>query len=197
MKDKCHKYSSDTNERQLVHVYLAMISVLLSYVLYWITQNTKLVFPWWVDAPAIFGFYGIIYLIFKKRLWNLKIFRFLFSIATPDWNGTYTCNLKSSYDNFQSEKEIKVRIKQEWDMILIQLTSVDSKSNSLSGAFSVNDSITPQFTYEYLNKPFNDCVQTMNIHYGIASIWFESGQLYGEFFNGRGRNNFGVFKQIE
>lgn len=195
MKDKLHQYSSDSKERHLVHVYLAVISILLSYLLYLGTQCTGLTIPWWIDAPSIFGFYGICFVLFKKILWKLKLVRFLFSISTPDWNGTYICYLKSSFDNFESEKEVKIRIIQNWDMILIQLTSENSKSNSQSGSFLTNETITPQFTYEYLNQPFNDCVTTMNMHHGVASIWFEGNQICGEFFNGRGRNNFGLFKQ--
>ncbi|NLD46638.1 MAG: hypothetical protein GX660_05495 [Clostridiaceae bacterium] len=197
MKGKFHQYSADTNDRRLIHVYFTIASVLFAYLLNWITQNTSLKIPWWLDAPAIFGFYGLIYLLFNNVLWKMRVIRLLFQIKTPDWNGDYKCVLRTSFDNFQSEKDLTIKITQNWDSILIQIKTNSSVSNSLSGSFSINDSSSPQFTYEYINKPNNDAPFSMNIHYGMANIWIDSGLLKGEFFNGRGRNNYGTFQEIK
>ena len=197
MKGKFHQYSADTKDRRLVHVYFTILAVLFSYLLNWIAHNTFLKIPWWLDAPAIFGFYGLIYFLFNNMLWKIRTFRFLFRIKTPDWNGEYKCILRSSFDNFQSEKDLIVRITQNWETILIQTITNSSISNSLAGSFSINDSCLPQFTYEYINKPNNDANTSLNIHYGMASIIVESGLLKGEFFNGRGRNSYGTFQEMK
>lgn len=197
MKGKFHQYSGDSVDRRLIHVYLTIIAIVFSYLLYWLSENTPLNIPWWFDAPAIFGFYGLLYLWFKKYLWKQKIIRFIFNIKTPNWNGVYSCILKTSYDNFESEKLISVKIIQDWDSIIVQIETENSISNSLSGSFSIDETANSKFTYEYMNKPKNHAPDTMNIHYGMASISKDSEILSGEFFNGRGRNNYGIFKGIE
>jgi len=197
MKGKFHQYSGDSSDRRLIHVYLTIMAVLFSYLLYWISKNFTLSIPWWFDAPAIFGFYGFLYVWFKKVLWKNRTIRFLLSIKTPNWNGEYSCILKTSYDDFESEKQVLIKIIQDWDLILVKVESENSTSNSLAGSFSLNETAVPKFTYEYYNKPHNSAPGTMNIHYGMASIYIVSGKLKGEFFNGRGRNNYGVFNEAE
>ena len=61
MKGKFHQYSGDSADRRLVDVYLTIVAILFSYLLYWLSKNTCLTIPWWFDAPAIFGFYGLIF----------------------------------------------------------------------------------------------------------------------------------------
>ena len=197
MKGKFHQYSGDSSDRRLIHVYLTIIAILFSYLLYWLSKNTCLVIPWWFDAPAIFGFYGLIYFWFKKVLWRNKTARLLFNIKTPNWNGDYSCILKTSYDNFESEKPVSLKLIQDWDSIIVQIETENSISNSLSGSFSLDETVFSKFTYEYINKPKNHAPETMNIHYGMASIWMDSGKLNGEFFNGRGRNNYGIIEESE
>ena len=67
----------------------------------------------------------------------------------------------------------------------------------ISGSFSNDNTTFPQFTYEYMNQPKNHAPESMNIHYGMASIWIDAKTLKGEFFNGRGRNNFGYFTESD
>jgi len=196
MKDKFHRYSADSPDRRLIHVYITILSVLFAYGLYWFAKKDWFSIPWWFDAPAIFGFYGLLYLWFKKSLWRKKLIRCIFHIKTPDWNGEYKCWLETSYDNFSTKKEIVVKIIQDWDSILVLTETEYSISNSLSGSFSLNETANPQFTYEYLNKPKNTALDTMNIHCGMASIGVGSNKLTGEFFNGRGRNNYGIFEEL-
>jgi hypothetical protein len=193
MKAKKHPYSADTNDRRLVHVYFAITGILLSYCIYLICETLRCTIPWWIDAPAILGFYGTIYIIFKKWLWNNSFFKFLLSLKTPDWNGTYNCILKTSFDNFHDEKKIDIIIVQDWDTISITSRTNLSKSNSISGSFSIDNAIYPVFTYEYINQPDNDAPSSMQIHIGMTSIWFENGELIGEFFTGRGRVTYGKF----
>ena len=193
MKAKLHRYSSDTDDRRYIHVYLTILSILLAYGLFWISKVSTIEIPWWFDAPSVFGFYGLLYILFAKVLWKKKFFRAIFRIKTPNWNGTYKCSLITSFDNFKSEKDLKVSITQDWDIILVQTETSQSKSVSLSASFAINDSTNFQLTYEYLNKPKNDADSSLNMHYGMAYIYFESKELKGEFFNGRGRNNFGTF----
>ena len=197
MKANYHQYSCDTNDRRMIHVYLTILSILFAYLLFWISENTKLIIPWWLDAPAIFGFYGILYFGFKKALWKLNFFRLIFFIKTPNWNGEYMCSLRTSFDDFSDEKQIKIKIIQDWDTIIIRLETENSVSNSISGSFSLKDSLMPEFTYEYLNEPNTTAPETMNIHNGMAKIRIDNKLLKGDFFSGRGRKNYGTFNEIE
>ena len=197
MKANYHQYSCDTNDRRMIHVYLTILSILFAYLLFWITENTKLKIPWWLDAPAIFGFYGLLYFWFKKALWKLNFFRIIFFIKTPNWNGDYNCALRTSFDEFSTEKQIKIKIIQDWDTIIVRLETENSVSNSISGSFSLKDSFMPEFTYEYLNEPNTMAPETMNMHNGMAKIRIENKLLKGDFFSGRGRKNYGTFNETE
>lgn len=194
MKGKLHHYSADTSDRRLVHVYLAVLSIILAYGLYCIFDKLQLTIAWWVDAPSVFGFYGIVYFLFNKYLWNRKFFKQIFFLKCPDWNGVYNCSIWTSYDNFQSKKDILIKIIQTWDSISVMTKTDTSHSTSLSGSFSIKDSVSPSFTYEYENQPNIDVPATMNIHKGMATLWFEGKKLKGDFFTGRGRNTFGKFE---
>jgi hypothetical protein len=195
MKGNMHFYSTDTNERRLSSVYLVIICILLAYHADFLLTKFNFPLPWWLGVPGIMGFYGAIYYLFREYLWKNKFIRFVFRIKTPNWNGNYSCILRTSYDRFAQETKFTVRIKQNWDSICI-LTETDfSFSTSLSGSFSIKNTINPTITYEYLNQPKNASPDTMNIHRGMASIWFENGKINGDFFTGRGRNTHGYFTQ--
>jgi hypothetical protein len=196
MKGKTHFYSTDTNERRLTSVYLVIICILLAYHANSTLTKLGSSLPWWIGVPGIIGFYGAIYYMFREWLWKLSFIRFIFRIKAPNWNGNYSCILKTSYDRFTQETKFNVKIRQDWDSICI-LTETDfSYSTSLSGSFSIKNTINPVLTYEFLNQPKNPSPDTMNIHRGMAAIWFDDGKLQGDFFTGRGRNTHGYFTQI-
>lgn len=197
MKGRHHHYTCDTIDRRLVHVFLAILSILLAYLLNRLEMAYEFQIPWWVDAPAVFGFYGALYIVFKKRLWKKKFIRTIFFIETPNWNGTYECSLQSSHDNFETKTAATLTIKQDWDSMLILLKTETSKSESLSGSFSMKDLIEPVLTYEYMNYPNPDASSDMQIHHGMASIRLDQKKLQGDYFNGRGRNRFGKFNQVD
>lgn len=197
MKHKMHHYSADTKDRRMVHVYLAMLGIACSFTLYWFCKYIEFEIPWWLDAPATIGFYGGLYYLFKIKCWENLIIRKLFFIKTPDWNGCYECVLKSSYDNFQNSKILKVSIAQDWDTILIMVETDHSQSSSISGCFLIKDCVSSSFTYEYINEPKNDAPNYLHTHRGIASISIEKGVLKGEFYTGRDRVTYGTFESIE
>ena len=194
MLGKKHYYTSDHSERRMVHVYLATVGILSSYGLFWCTQELSIPIPWWFDAPAIFGFYGLLYLIFSKYLWKITFSRRLMMIETPDWNGDYSGFLKSSYDNFTKEYPFKLKICQDWDKIQITTSTGTSTSQSATASFIIHDCVVPTLSYTYLNEPQAESIQTMNIHLGQAKISLEGDTLKGEYFNGRGRSTWGYFE---
>ena len=189
MIGKIHHYTSDTNARRMVHVYLAVIGVLLAYVLSILPINI----PWWFDAPASIGFYGLLYHWFRCHLWKCKIIRNLVGIKTPNWEGVYKGQLKSSHDKFNGEVPIEIDITQTWNTISVRLQTETSQSSSISASFAIAQTTTANLVYEYINHPLADATDTMNIHHGMTSMYMKDKELHGEFFNGRGRNTFGKF----
>ena len=193
MRVKLHSYSADTADRQKVHVYLGIAGFLFAYLVNLLTAKFSITIPWWVEAPSSLGYYGLFYLVFKSSLWKTAIFRFLFQLKTPNWNGVYQCDMKSSYDNFAASQNIAIHITQDWDTIAIKAVTTHSTSASLSGSFSIQDNLSPDFTYEYENQPNAGAVDSMRPHKGMATISLNDGKLHGEFFTGRGRSTYGSF----
>ncbi|MFZ5628554.1 MAG: hypothetical protein ACOY5B_05460 [Spirochaetota bacterium] len=193
MVGKLHFYSADSSEKRYVHVILAFISVCLAYALASITKATAIQIPWWVDAPAVFGFYGLIYTLFDKYLWQLHSIRKILRLKIPMISGNYSGSLSSSHDKFKKKTKITANIQQSWDKILIQIETNQSKSHSLSASFHVSDRISPVLIYYYENTPFVSSVKTMHAHKGLAELHVKSDGLNGEFFTGRDRITFGRF----
>jgi hypothetical protein len=52
--------------------------------------------PWWIDAPSVMGFYGLIYQWFDKYLWFRKFIFVPFS-SIPNLQGTWVGAIHSSY----------------------------------------------------------------------------------------------------
>lgn len=194
MKGKKHFYTSDAIIRGKIHLYLGIVSVGFAY-LFGLFCQSYFSPPWWLDTPAIFGFYGILYELFQKRLWTLSWVRKILAIKTPNLNGEYKGILTSSYDNFSKSTNINITIHQTWNRVCISLKGKHSTSTSNSASFHVAENITPILTYHYTNYPLSDAVETMAIHNGMCSIEIlDSEILEGEFFTGRGRGTFGKFK---
>lgn len=194
MLGKKHFYSSDSSSRRLVHVYLGILGILLAYLLFVILDKLSITVSWWIDAPSVFGFYGLLYWIFRDFLWNKRIVRFLFGIKTPDWNGNYVGTLLSSHDNFSNPIKFNLEIHQTWDKILVLGKTDHSKSFSVTAVFSEEDKISPLLLYEYQNQPKNIATESMNIHNGVTQLYWDNKELVGEFYNGRSRRTFGTFK---
>jgi hypothetical protein len=66
-----HPYATVSDERRHFPLYMAVLSVLLAWGLNRGIEAAHLSLPWWVDAPSVASFYGIIYFGFDRRLWQL------------------------------------------------------------------------------------------------------------------------------
>lgn len=193
MLRKKHYYNSDHPERRMIHVYLAILGILSSYSLFWLTNKYAIQIAWWVDAPAVFGFYGIFYWMFSNYLWKNPILRGLGVVKTPNWNGEYTGKLHTSFDDFEKDINFKIIICQEWDKIQLTASTETSTSYSVIASFLIQDCIEPILSYTYQSEPQSDADQTMNMHFGMGKMKKEGTNLKGEYFNGRGRNTWGSF----
>lgn len=188
--NKLHPYSIDTNERQIVLFFLAVISILLSYLVSMLIPNI----PWYLESPSPFFVYPILIFVFNKYIWKIKIINKL--LNTPNINGKYIGKLKSKRDKFENEYRVDLEIIQNWTTINAILKTELSTSHSITGAIFCNEALQITFLYSFHNKPKADSPKTMHPHDGFAEITFEKSlqEADSDYFTGRGREYFGTIK---
>ena len=193
--ESMHAYTTDSSERKLVPLYIAGVTILLAWSLNRVLNFTQLIIPWWIDAPSVIGFYGLLYTIFNRYLWRLRISRTIGVVKVPDLNGTWNGYVTSSFDEHAKKYDATIRISQNWTRIAIILETNYSKSNSLIAAIVTEDPRGMVLSYEYLNEPKPDAKHTMHAHRGTARLTLSGGKvLEGEYYTGRDRQNFGILR---
>ena len=186
-----HSYSSDCPSRKYVPFGLAVVSILFAWGMSLAIAYLKIKSPWWVDIPSVMGFYGLGHELFERYIWRFKLVRILRIVRTPDIKGVWKGHLKSSFDDFKSQKDIQIIIKQNWTHLSIDAETKESKSSSLIGAVLINDREKSELIYEYFNEPKVIAKETMHSHRGTCHLVLKNDKLEGEFYSGRDRKNIG------
>ena len=186
-----HPYSIDTEERKIILLFLAILSIVLSWSFYKILNSYQIVLPWWIESPSVLFIYGLLFVLFDKWAW--KYFRKIGLVRTPNLNGEWNGYLKSSFTEHSSEIKATLRIFQTWTKIKILLSTDHSISHSESVSVIVNTPEGAYLGYQYINEPKSNAVKTMSIHRGTTRLLFKerANTLIGEFYSGRDRLNFG------
>jgi len=192
-----HTYSIDTEERKNILLFLVVVSIIFSWSFYKILGNYQISLPWWVESPSVLFFYGLFFMIFDKWLWQyLKKIKF---VKTPNLNGEWSGNLKSSFDSHSTEVKATLKIFQTWTRIKILLTTDQSSSQSETASIVIDAPEGNYLSYQYINEPKSNAVNTMSIHRGTVRLIFgeKENTLNGEYYSGRDRQNFGslIFKK--
>lgn len=190
-----HSYATDSEERTRITLYLAGLSVVLAWLLSFGLKKASIEMPWWIDAPSVAGFYGLVYKAFDAWLWRLRVLQKTGLVCIPNLNGNWTGELVSSHDGHQKRTSAALVIKQTWTKMLVRLTTEESKSHSLIAGIIVEAVDVPMLSYEYLNEPKANSHYTMQTHRGAASLELKSVDgvdiLEGDYYSGRGRQTFG------
>lgn len=190
-----HPYATDSSERKFVPLYLAGISILTAWIFNGAVGYMQFTLPWWVNAPSIIGFYGLLQVIFDKCLWRWQILRTIGVVKVPDLNGTWKGHLASSFDDHSTKQDATIKISQRWTQISIILETNHSKSHSSIAAISIEDPTDVVLSYEYLNDPMPNAKRSMHIHRGTGRLTIQPGgkTFEGEYYtNSRDRQNFGT-----
>jgi phosphotransferase system glucose/maltose/N-acetylglucosamine-specific IIC component len=196
-----HPYATDSSERRTVMAVLMISSILLAYSLGWLVgtiQNMLKISLWWLDAPAVFGFYGILFTIFNRWLLRVRLLHTLNVIKVPDLNGTWTGEALSSHQEFATAHAVTVKIHQTWTAVCISLSGQHSDSESVVAAilFPKPDSVV--LTYQYTNEPHAKSDSSMHAHRGTTWLYLRHEQgvacLEGDYYSGRDRRNIGHMK---
>ncbi len=181
-----HPYSTDAPERESIPKLLAVLAVLAALALDWMLRSTHTLIPWWVDTPAVMGFYGLFFIIWDKWLWALRLGPLRLS-KLPDLGGEWRGELRSSFSSTEPAKAACVTIRQTWSRILVTLESVSSHSASTMATVYTVESADHGIKYEYLNHPKALMGQAMQPHRGLASLRLkEDGKVVeGDYFTAR------------
>lgn len=166
--------------------------VVLALAWGWIQQRFAIAVPWWFDTPAVFGFYGLLYVGLDAWAWHLP--RLATLLRVPDLRGTWRGTIKTSRDEFQDEHAVTVVITQSWSMMRIVLEGPSSSSHSIAAHVTEGGGTEPyEIVYEYVNMPRASAPTTMHAHRGTAHLRLSSDErvLEGDYYTGRDRQNFG------
>jgi len=196
MGKSMHAYGIDSKERQYATVIMAMFSILLAWAYPRAFDFIDVKVPWWVDAPSVFGIYGILSVIFDKWAWRWGFLRKTWLVKVPDLNGIWRGAITSSFDGHTKTVVAEMKIIQRWTRIAISFKTDQSKSHSVMAGIVMSENGETSICYEYMNEPLAGACYTMHIHRGMARLYFcnDRGEftLSGEYFTGRGRQNYGA-----
>ena len=191
-----HAYTTDSSERKFVTLYIACLSILAAWAFNRFLEAMQLTLPWWINAPSVMGFYGLLYTIFNKYIWKWRILRTIGIVKIPDLNGIWNGYVASSFDRHNTKYDATLKISQNWNQISVILKTNYSKSSSLIAAIITEDPGGAVLSYEYLNEPMPNAKPTMHTHRGAARHTMQSNGkvLEGEYYTGRDRQNFGILR---
>ena len=187
-----HGYSTDSNERRIVPFLLAALAIALAWMLSRFLAGMQHSVPWWVDAPSSMGFYGALYALFDKRLWQNRFVRKLGLVRVPNLTGRWQGYLTSSFDHHAMRHDLRVQIFQTWTQISIVVSTATSESRSSVAAIQVADPDGLALIYQYENRPQASAMKTMHMHSGTAMLRVSDGSfLTGDYYAGRDRGTIG------
>jgi len=188
-----HPYAIDSNERIVIPLYLAILSVLLALFSQATLDSYNLTLPWWVEAPSVFALYGLFYTVFDKYFWRFEFLKKVGAVRTPNLNGNWRGTLTSEYDDFKNVKKANIKIIQTWTNISIVLTTESSSSCSLVAGIETKNPEQNTLSYQYLNEPNSRAETTLHMHRGTATlnIQLDEKKFAGNYYSGRDRKNTG------
>lgn len=189
-----HQYQTDDNVKINFLIVAVLLAVALAYLLGKTMDALQIQIPWFIESPSILGFFGAIYWLYDKYLWKTSLIQKLDWIKTPNISGKWNAQIKTSHDDFSEIVSGKAIIRQTAFKISIALETETSRSNSIHAALMRTEKVSEyELTYNYINHPKADSIETMSIHFGTThvSITDDENQMDGEYYTGRNRQNFG------
>src|SRR6202521_1343269 len=148
-----HGYSTDSNERRVVPLLLALLAVALAWASSKFLAAAQLSMPWWVDAPSSMAFYGGVFALFERNLWGNSFVHKLGLVRIPDLTGRWRGYLLTSFDGHAKQHELMIHVFQSWTQITVYLTTPTSMSRSSTAVIQVDDPEGAALIYQYQNQP--------------------------------------------
>ena len=187
-----HGYSTDSSERRMVPLLLALLAIALAWASSKFLAMAQLSLPWWVDAPSSMAFYGALYTLFDRYLWRNRLVYKLGLVRIPNLAGCWRGFLVTSFDGHTTQHDLIINIFQSWTQIVVYLNTPTSMSRSCTAVIQMDDPEGAVLVYQYQNQPLADAMKTMHMHYGTAMLRISTGSsLAGDYYAGRDRRTFG------
>src|SRR5258707_14640193 len=187
-----HGYSTDSSERRIVPLLLALLAIALAWATSRFLAAAHLSVPWWVDAPSSLAFYGALYVFFDRYLWRKSFVHKLGLARIPNLTGRWRGYLVTSFDGHAKRYELVIHIFQSWTQVVIYLATATSISRSCAAVIQVDDPEGVSVVYQYENQPLANAMRTMHMHYGTAMLRISNGGgLGGGYFTGGGPGEVG------
>lgn len=189
-----HQYQTDDSTRSNLFLTAILLSVALAYSFNLALEYFRLQLPWWSESPSILGFYGLIYWLYDKYLWKTRWIQRIDWIKTPNISGSWNAEIRTSHDGFSNFVLAKVVIRQTAFRISVSAETDTSRSYSVQAALLKTDKVSEyELTYNYINHPKADSVNTLNIHLGTAHLHIGDNlhRMDGDYYTNRDRKNFG------
>lgn len=184
-----HSYSTHES-RVKVYGVIAVVSVVIAWVLVWMTSYWD--WPeWLVSVPSLGGVFAGLYGSFDRWLWRLPVLRSIGLVDIANVAGTYEGTLTSTFKD-ETGKHIKRNvtfiIRQTWTHIEVTMAvrGGSSTSRSQSAVASVsNRGLGTHLVYVYRNQVNPGVADAdMSDHEGAADIEIAAdGALTGRYFN--------------
>lgn len=191
-----HPYSIDSEERRRALGILGIISVVIAYAVYLTLNAIQITTPWYISLPSPLAVYAPLFYALDRYLWKIPAVRWILRLQSPDLNGEWDGEIRSSYHNHNNSISASMEVYQTWSTIEVILRAEESNSYSYSAAIRTDQSNETFFTYSYSNEPEPDANPGMEIHLGTAHLTIRDGDdsdlsLTGRYYTGRGRNTYG------
>lgn len=198
-----HPYSNDSNRTRIVLLALAVVAILLAWGLGRGLRGLAVTPPWWLDTPAVVGFYGILWRVYDRWLWRLRVGGQTLS-GIPDYTGTWTGWINSSFGGVEPYIA-QLSIRQTSTRMLIELRTDRSRSVSQMAMLCAGPGSEQGLQYLYTNKPRHvpvpapigtqpAALQAMTPHEGVCRLLLsdDGSTLEGDYQNDRHRQTYGT-----
>lgn len=188
-----HPYSTDSAERKQVTFYLALISIVVSIFLP--KLSSRLGIPPFLFHVSGMALFGVLWTLFNGWIWKTWVLQKTL-VRVPNLKGKWVGQLTTSHDDHSEERSVTIQIQQSWTAISIRFSNDQSKSQSLNASIMVGNRDAVVLSYEYINEPNYDAVDSMKMHRGFTRFELSPDHscLTGQYFTGRERHSFGTLR---
>jgi len=189
-----HGYHVPTEIRLRCYSILAILSIVSALLVHEIISRKNIIVPWWIDAPSVMGFLGLFSGIYDQWWWKKWPFGRYEFLMIPNISGHWQLSQKTSHQGFGSSITANCLVRQTSSNISISIEYPESHSNSRSAAFLRREQLSSyELEYRYISYPKPSAPPKMEMHQGVAwlKISDDCTQMEGEYFTGRGRQNYG------
>lgn len=174
-----------------VIVYVLLSAVNIAHRLGWNANLT----PSILSLAGAASVFTALYWLFDRFAWKWRFLKLV--IKVPDIAGQWDCQGQTINPDGSPgySWQATVTILQSWDRIRVLLKTPQSTSNSVSAALICDDADAYRLLYHYRNDPRIGEVE-LRSHLGFGELVFarDLRSADGEYFNGHGRNTFGMMK---